>query len=358
MATFRFHVFSGTGNSMHLARSLAARIGAAMPIQAEYVEVSSGEIRRLRRGETRYPPRVEGDLDLFLFPVFAMSVPRIVKRYVRALGRAAGPGGAGGAKPRAAVLSTNGRISDRVRDGHEGDSLAQADRMLRRRGWDLVCRDTFDYPQSIASILKIQDEERKAAIMALVEPRIDELAARLASGERHRRPCRAWAHLVGWPFGWLYSIFGRRMLAMLYAPDASCDGCGLCAKRCPAGAIRMIGGVPDWSYACEGCERCINICPKRAIQTSLFRIGIVAAIFAAADLCPLKGALAAALAALPTWCFEAIWFAASVVLGFAALRLADLALAIVSRIRPLRPVLAFGWTKWTGRYRAPRRASE
>jgi len=232
--------------------------------------------------------------------------------------------------------------------------------MLRRRGWDVACRDTFDYPQSIASILKIQDEERKAAIMALVEPRIDELAAHLASGERHRRPCKAWAHIVGWPFGWLYSILGRRMLAMLYAADGSCDGCGLCAKRCPAGAIRMIGGVPDWSYACEGCERCINICPKKAIQTSLVRIGIVAAVFAAADLCPLRPMLAeafaasAALSALPGWIFEALWFVLSVVLGFAALRLVDLLLAIISRPSGLRSVLAFGWTKWTGRYKAPR----
>jgi NAD-dependent dihydropyrimidine dehydrogenase PreA subunit len=236
--------------------------------------------------------------------------------------------------------------------------------MLRRRGWDVVYRDTFDYPQSISSILKIQDEERRASIMALLAPRIDELVAELGSGERRRRPCAAWARLLGWPFGWLYSIFGRRFLAMLYAADESCDGCGLCASRCPAGAIKMRGRGPggprpDWSYACEGCERCINLCPKRAIQTSILRIALVTAVCAAVELCPLKSALAAllgsALRAPPAPFLEAAWLVASVVLAFAVLRLSDIGLVALSRIRPLRPFLAFGWTKWTGRYRAPSR---
>jgi ferredoxin len=377
MARYRFHVFSGTGNTMHLARSLAARLEAssagkaASPggepaggasLRSEFVEVGEAEIGRLRRGEGSSFSLADGsgpgsDLDFFLFPVFAMSVPRIMIRYIRALGRAR-PKGASGAKPRAAVLSTNGRISERYRDGHEGQSLAQAERMLRRRGWEVVYRDSFDYPQSIASIIKIQDEDRKAAIMALAEPRIEELAGKLASGEALRRPCRAWAQLVGWSFGWLYSIFGRRFLAMLYAADSSCDGCGLCARRCPAGAIRLRGRVPDWSYACEGCERCINACPKEAIQTSILRLAAFSAVFLAIELCPLKSDLNSFLGFLPALCFEPFWFVASAVLGFAIMRLVDLLLVALGRFKALRNVLAFGWTKWTGRYRAPVGAKE
>jgi len=366
MARFYFHVFSGTGNSMHLARVVASRIesfaqGGEGGLRASIVGVDEGAIARLRRGEGNGPAREEGDLDAFLFPVFAMSVPRIMMRYIRALG-AAGLSSPGGARQRAAILSTNGRISVDCRDGHEGQALAQAERMLRRRGWDVVYRDTFDYPQSLSSIIKIQDEDRRASIMTLLAPRIDGLVADLASGKGRRRPCRAWAQLLGWPFGWLYSIFGRRFLAMLYAADGSCDGCGLCASRCPAGAIKMRGRGPggprpDWSYACEGCERCINLCPKRAIQTSLLRIAVVTALCVAVELYPLKPALAAllgsALRAPPAWAIESVWFIVSVVLVFAAVRITDLALVALSRIRSLRPALAFGWTKWTGRYRAP-----
>jgi ferredoxin len=372
MATYRFHVFSGTGNSMHLARAVAARIGARAAAEAaasaaatagsvaapsfEFVEVSEAEIAKLRRarkggsaGGDGGEARGDRKLDVFLFPVFAMSMPRIMRRYIGALGPAE-PAGAGGERPRAAVLSTNGRISAEVRDGHEGESLACAERMLRRRGWDVAYRDSFDYPQSISSVLKIQDESRKAAIMSLVEPRIEELAGALASGERRKRPCAPWALLVGWPFGQLYSIFGRRFLAMLFAADASCDGCGLCARRCPAGAIRMLGRVPDWSYACEGCERCINVCPKGAIQTSIARIAVLLALWILLETSPLKPLLASVS---PSWLFGVAWFVATVVVGLAALRLVDLVLVTLARSKAIRGVLGFGWTKWTGRYRAP-----
>jgi len=351
MKQARFHVFSGTGNSLHLARTLAARLTKG---ESE-VELHEVEHRARPQGRTRSPYgaiRESGDLDLFLFPVYAMSAPRIMLRYLRALGPVAPL--PDGSKPRAVVLSTNGRISARFRDGHEGQALAQAERSLTRRGWEVVHRDTFDYPQGITTLITPQDEERRRAIMALVEPRIEATATALENGRFFKRPCRLPILLVSWPFGWLYRIFGRRVWAMLFAADGNCDGCGLCARRCPAGAIRMIGKRPAWSYACEGCERCINLCPKRAIQASFVRLVLMFGVFISAAACPLKPLLSSLLAPLPPAAFPTIWAVLVVVLGFLALRLADLLLVALSLVPPLRPVLAFGWTAWFRRYTPPK----
>lgn len=47
----------------------------------------------------------------------------------------------------------------------------------------------------------------------------------------------------------------------------ACDGCGLCARRCPASAIEMRDGHPVWvKDTCFQCLRCINECPHAAIQ--------------------------------------------------------------------------------------------
>lgn len=353
MMAARFHVFSGTGNSLHLARRLAACLGPA-GIGAEILEVAKAEPPW---GAAPQRPavqaRLEGDLDLFVFPVYAMAVPRIMSRYMKRLGKALPL--PGGGKPRAAVLSTNGRISARFRDGHEGQALAQAERILGRLGWEVVYRETFDYPQNITSFIPIQGEARRAAILDLALPKVEAAAAELAAGTVKKRLCRPVFHLIGWPFGWLYRILGRRAFGMLFAADGRCDGCGACAKHCPAKAIRMIRGRPDWSYACEGCERCINLCPKKAIQTSALRVALMASLFIFADACPIKPLFLslAATASLPGWLTMGAWLVIELVLAFVLFRALDLALFALAFLPGFRPVLAFGWTKWFRRYKAP-----
>ena len=45
-----------------------------------------------------------------------------------------------------------------------------------------------------------------------------------------------------------------------------CNGCGQCARNCPAHAITLRDGKPVWAAQCFQCLRCINECPRQAIQ--------------------------------------------------------------------------------------------
>jgi len=46
-----------------------------------------------------------------------------------------------------------------------------------------------------------------------------------------------------------------------------CNGCGLCAKNCRFGAIKMVNGKPKLNqFLCEGCGACKVICPQKAIK--------------------------------------------------------------------------------------------
>ena len=49
--------------------------------------------------------------------------------------------------------------------------------------------------------------------------------------------------------------------------DQKCISCGLCAKNCPEGAIKMIEGKPHWiKQKCTLCFKCLHRCPKFAIN--------------------------------------------------------------------------------------------
>lgn len=68
------------------------------------------------------------------------------------------------------------------------------------------------------------------------------------------------SHLVNFGF----NKFARS--AKPFFAEDSCNGCGQCARNCPASAISLRDGKPVWAAQCCQCLRCINECPQQAIQ--------------------------------------------------------------------------------------------
>ncbi len=51
-----------------------------------------------------------------------------------------------------------------------------------------------------------------------------------------------------------------------FVVDDNCNSCGTCENVCPVDNILLIEGRPQWQHKCQQCLACINFCPENSIQ--------------------------------------------------------------------------------------------
>jgi Pyruvate/2-oxoacid:ferredoxin oxidoreductase delta subunit len=323
------HVFSGTGNTAHLARLVAERL------RGDGTEV---RVHAVRRDAPLSPADSAADLHVVLFPVYACSVPHLMARHIRSLPP--------GHSAPAAVACTVGRYSATVRDGWEGGALAQARAMLSRRGYVVYLTDVVDYPSSITNVIPAPPLASQAVIMADAMRAAADVAERISRGQAGIRPCTARARAGSRLFGWLYSLAGRFMFGKLFVADRTCDGCGLCSRSCPARALVMVRGLPLWRWRCEGCERCMNLCPRHSIQLSPARLLLFSVPLAWNPLVPLALGLLPGHGTLVTVIVHLLAYIAGTLIM-------DLVASLLERLPLLGRLMALSWTRGFRRWLAP-----
>lgn len=91
---------------------------------------------------------------------------------------------------------------------------------------------------------------------------IDNIASK-RKGDFIGRKLPKWITAI--PAAYMYAT--KRKTKNLSVNKDACVGCGICAKKCPVGAIQMEEGHPVWkSKECEMCLGCLHRCPKFAIR--------------------------------------------------------------------------------------------
>jgi ferredoxin/flavodoxin len=260
--------FSGTGNTLAVARDIAAGTGAKLTPIPSVMHAES--------------IRCQADAVGIAFPIYFEpfgGVPLIVRRFISKLD------GLGGKYIfSVCTYGTGSMITQRF--------LAA---LLRARGGRLAMRFNVNMPENMAAP-KYNNPPMRQRMFDAWRKSADDVCARVNAGRKGRLDTPnilmgksyALVKIFMPPLLPLFKPVARKTLAaqsgsaaksyeeLLPHLDGSfrvsdaCTGCGACAKICPVGNIEIAGGAPRWLHRCEMCLACAQWCPNGAIACGAF----------------------------------------------------------------------------------------
>jgi NAD-dependent dihydropyrimidine dehydrogenase PreA subunit len=231
--------FSGTGNSLLVARKLARATEGA---RLKPVPIVDGRARSALGPEAARPDALG-----LVFPVQFLTLPELLKSAVEGMDLS-------GAAYVFAV-ATNG--------GDAGNALYDLDTLLRAKGGRL--NYGAELPMGDNSIVIRTPPEALSSRMGAMDSRVEAISRSVANREDSpadfkRKPGAA---VLGKVYDIAFDRFYRAGKGR--ADSTQCSLCALCSRICPVSNIRQEAGLPVWGDRCALCFACINYCPQNAV---------------------------------------------------------------------------------------------
>ena len=238
----RIFYFTGSGNALSIARSIAAGLGntEVLAIASHPDGYSAGDEERIG----------------LVFPVYAWGPPRMVTEFVQGLR----------ARPEQYVFAV----------ATCGGTAGKSNRILRQRlranGADLdagfVVRGEVFAPlpgMGEPFIMKLVQWLARNDMAQDVKMRLPEIIDTVANKRPHalEKTNPMVDAITSALHGPILRMF--RTSDKNFAAGAACTSCGVCARICPRENVVLADGKPVWHHNCEACYACLHWCPEQAI---------------------------------------------------------------------------------------------
>jgi ferredoxin len=229
------YCFSGTGNSLAIARDIARNLEDTQVIPVNHHTLN-----------TKQP---EADRVGFVFPVYFWGLPRMMKDFIAIVNIAPGT--------YCFAVATNG--------GSDFISLHQIDSILAFRGLKMSYTTTLLMPGNYVLMYPVPSGQKQVELTTNAGKEAMQIAGAIGKGSLKPVPERS--GVLKAIAGIVYRIgyLNKKTDHNFRATDA-CTKCGICAKVCPSGNITLPNGKPVWNGNCHQCLACLHWCPTAAIQ--------------------------------------------------------------------------------------------
>ncbi len=225
--------FTGTGNSLKVARDIAKEIG-----DCEIKLVTNFKDRALAEGYESVG---------FVFPVYASNMPNYFLKFLYRVDFR---------KSRDAyfyAVSTQGRSS--------GNSFYNVNRLLRRQSLELNASYEVKMFANYVALYNMSKNDEMANEDASIV--VESIAKEVK--EKVEKPISMKESKVAT----VMSNFMAPKFAMKdkgFNVSNECGGCGICEKVCPVRNIEIVAYKPTFKHNCEQCMACIQNCPSKALN--------------------------------------------------------------------------------------------
>lgn len=228
--------FSGTGNSLWIARALARELG-----NTEVVSMAGGDSNQ---------PTIASQVIGLVFPVHMWGVPKRVLEFLDQLS-AMSPAYI------FAVANNAGQVSN---------TLVQLQRVMASKGLVLSSGWSVVMPSNYIPWGGPGSAEKQNELFAAAGTKISEIVQeinRMVKIPVEKGPL--WQRIV---FTWLYKLSFPHVPEMdrKFWVDERCNKCEICVKVCHRNNIIMNNDKLIWQNHCEQCLACIQWCPQEALQ--------------------------------------------------------------------------------------------
>lgn len=228
------YYFSGTGNSLQVAKDLKAQL-------------EDSKLVSIAKGTTSSTEEPSVEKIGFIFPIYFNGIPLIVKRFVENL----------------KVEQNTYIFAVATYGGSAGIAFNQIDDILKKKGTFLSAGFGLAMPGNYQVMYDVYSKEKQEKWFIDEKEQIVRIASSIKNHSKSNRKATGMRKAVG---GMLYRTFKPREKDKNFWTTEKCNGCETCSRLCPVKNIEMTDGKPKWKHGCELCLACMQWCPQKSIQ--------------------------------------------------------------------------------------------